>query len=71
MKRHIVALVPMRHESQRVRGKNYRNFAGRMLYRHIVDTLLDCSLIDEIVIDTDSPVITEDVSQHYPQVKLL
>ena len=67
----IVALVPMRHESQRVEGKNYRSFSGRMLYRHIVDTLLDCSLIDEIVIDTDSSVITQDVSQHYPQVKLL
>ncbi|MBW8002723.1 MAG: acylneuraminate cytidylyltransferase family protein [Planctomycetes bacterium] len=71
MSQRIVALVPMRHDSQRVAGKNYRSFAGRMLYRYIVDTLLECSFVDEIVIDTDSPVITEDVSQHYPGVKLL
>jgi CMP-N-acetylneuraminic acid synthetase len=36
----IVALVPMRHHSQRVPGKNYRMLAGKPLYQHILDTLL-------------------------------
>ena len=30
----ITALVPMRHHSQRVPGKNYRLLAGRPLYQH-------------------------------------
>lgn len=71
MKPRIVALVPMRHHSERVPGKNYRPFADRALYHHIVDALLDCELIDEVVINTDSPRITEGVSEHFPQVRLI
>jgi CMP-N-acetylneuraminic acid synthetase len=71
MKPRIVALVPMRHHSQRVPGKNFRILAGRMLYHHIVNSLLECPLIDEIAVDTDSQIITEDVSQNFPQVKII
>jgi CMP-N-acetylneuraminic acid synthetase len=67
----IVALVPMRHHSERVPGKNYRLFAGRPLYRHIVDSLLTCPLISNVVIDTDSDVIMDDVARHYPLVRLI
>ncbi|WP_434222654.1 cytidylyltransferase domain-containing protein [Limnospira platensis CENA597] len=67
----IAAIVPMRHSSERVPGKNYRNFAGVPLYHRIVNSLLACPLITEVVIDTDSPTIWEDATQHFPQVKLL
>jgi len=67
----IVALVPMRHHSERVPGKNYRPFAGRPLYHHIVESLLACPLIREVVVDTDSPTIKKDASRHFPQVRLL
>lgn len=67
----IVALVPMRYHSERVTGKNYRAFAERPLYHHIVKSLLGCSLIAEVVIDTDSPVIMDDAKQHFPQVRLI
>jgi CMP-N-acetylneuraminic acid synthetase len=67
----IVALVPMRHNSERVPGKNYRLLAGKPLFHHIVDTLLACTLIDQVVIDTDSPTIKESVAAHYPQVLVL
>lgn len=67
----IVALVPMRHNSERVPGKNYRLFAGRPLYHHIIGSLLACPLITEVVIDTDSQTIMEDASQHFPQVRLI
>ena len=71
MKKRMTALVPMRHQSERVPGKNYRVFAGQPLYRYIVKNLLACPLVDEVVIDTDSPVIMEDVSKHLPQVRLI
>ncbi|MFC1714995.1 cytidylyltransferase domain-containing protein [Candidatus Poribacteria bacterium] len=67
----IVALVPMRHHSERVHGKNYRPFAGKPLYHYIVSSLLNCPSISQVVIDTDSPVIMEDASQHFPQVRLI
>ena len=38
--RTVVAIVPMRHTSERVPQKNYRPFAGRPLYHHIVRSLL-------------------------------
>jgi len=67
----VVALVPMRHASERVPGKNYRCLGGRPLYRHIVDTLLDCPLISEVAVDTDSPVIVEGLSKDLPEVRLI
>ena len=67
----IVAIVPMRHDSQRVKGKNYREFVAKPLYHYIVGTLLDCPSISEVVIDTDSPVILEEAARLFPSVRLL
>jgi len=67
----ITALVPMRHHSQRVSGKNYRPLAGRPLYQHILDTLLSCPEIAQVVVDTDSPPLIEGLRQNYPQVLVI
>lgn len=67
----IAALVPMRHSSERVPGKNYRDFAGKPLYHRVVDSLLSCDAITEVVIDTDSPNILEDAAKCFPNVTLL
>jgi len=64
----ITALVPMRHHSERVPGKNYRMFAGKPLYAHIIETLLACPQIDQIAVDTDSPIILEGLVKNYPDV---
>jgi CMP-N-acetylneuraminic acid synthetase len=61
----------MRHHSERVPGKNYRPFAGRPLYHYIVQSLLTCPHIAQVVIDTDSPTIMNDCAQHFPQVRLI
>lgn len=67
----IVALVPMRHHSQRVPGKNYRELAGKPLFHHILHTLQDVPEIDRIVVDTDSSKIMEGVAQFFPGVTVL
>lgn len=67
----IVALVPMRHHSERVPGKNYRLVAGRPLYAYILQTLLACPEIGQVVVDTDSPVILEGVAREFPSVRLI
>jgi len=64
----IVALVPMRHESVRVPGKNYREMGGKPLFHHIIGSLLACPEINQVVVDTDSPVILEGLEKHFPQV---
>ena len=50
----LAALVPMRHHSQRVPGKNYRPLAGKPLYQHIIETLLAVPEIETVMVDTDS-----------------
>lgn len=67
----VAAIVPMRHFSQRVAGKNYRLLAGKPLFHYIIETLLSVPEIHEIVIDTDSPVIIEQCKQLFPTVRLL
>ena len=66
----IVALVPMRHDSQRVKGKNYRQLAGKPLYHHIISTLLNCPEISEVVVDTDSQPIMDGIKLDFPQVRI-
>lgn len=67
----IIALVPMRHHSQRVVGKNYRLLAGKPLYAYIIQTLLACPEISQVVVDTDSPVIMEGLALQFPSVRVL
>ena len=64
----ITALVPMRHHSQRVPGKNYRPMAGQPLYAHILRTLLEVPQISQILVDTDSQVILEGLEKDFPTV---
>jgi CMP-N-acetylneuraminic acid synthetase len=71
MKLRIAALVPMRHHSERVPAKNFRIFAGRPLYHHIIETLLVCQTITDVVIDTDSEWIMKDCQEAFPSVRLL
>ncbi len=67
----IVALVPMRHHSQRVPGKNYRSLAGRPLFHYIVDALLAVPEVEQVVVDTDSEPIIADLRSSYPAVVVI
>ena len=64
----IAALVPMRHHSQRVPGKNYRQLAGKPLFHYILDSLSECPLITDILVDTDSKVILDDIEKNFPAI---
>ena len=71
-KHRLVALMPMRHSSERVPGKNYRPFGdGRPLYHHMVEVMSSCPKIEKIVIDTDSDLITQECKKLFPQVIVL
>ena len=71
MSERIVALVPMRHDSERVPGKNYRLLGGKPLFHHVVESLLNCPRVSEAVIDTDSTLISEDVERSFPGVRVI
>ena len=67
----IVALVPMRHHSQRVPGKNYRPLGGKPLFHHILSTLLMVPEISGIVVDTDSPNVIQGLQENFPTVRCI
>ena len=67
----LVALVPMRHHSQRVPGKNYRILAGKPLFQHVIETLLAVSEIAQIIVDTDSEPVMDCLRQDFPQVMII
>ena len=50
----LVAVVPIRKGSQRVKNKNIRLFAGKNLLQHKIETLKKLNFIDDIIVNTDS-----------------
>ena len=67
----VAALVPMRHDSERVPGKNYRLFDGRPLFHRMLLTLLACPEVVRIAVDTDSPIVAEQCARHFPSVQVI
>jgi CMP-N-acetylneuraminic acid synthetase len=67
----IVALVPMRHHSQRVPGKNFRLLAGKPLYQHIIETLLSVPEVSNVIVDTDSDPVMDGLRRDFPRVVIL
>lgn len=53
----IVALLPMKANSTRVPGKNFKEFCGKPLFKWVLDTLLSVSEIDKVIINTDAKEI--------------
>ena len=50
----LVAVVPVRKGSQRVKHKNFRPFGGKNLLIHKIEMLKKLDFTDEIIINTDS-----------------
>lgn len=61
----VIALLPMKGTSERVPNKNLKDFNGIPLYRVVLDTLLNCPLIDKVVINTDSQLIKDDITKNF------
>ena len=67
----IIALVPMRHNSERVPGKNYRDLAGKPLYAWIIEVLQAVPAVSGILVDTDSPPVMDGLRADYPDVTVI
>ena len=67
----LIALLPIKAHSQRVPGKNFRDFCDKPLYTWILETLLDCPLIDRVVVDTDHEPLIDQLHARYPAVQTL
>ena len=67
----VVALMPMKGESERVHNKNMRDFNGQPLCSVMLDKLVASDLIDEVLVNTDSDLIKDFVESRYEKVKII
>ncbi len=61
----LKALLPMKGNSERVPNKNMRNFDGAPLYHAVMKSLLASKYIENVVINTDSNVISKDAKETF------
>jgi CMP-N-acetylneuraminic acid synthetase len=61
----IIALLPMKGNSERVPNKNLKDFSGKPLYHRVMETLLNSDYIDTVVVNTDSDVIKNDLKKYF------
>jgi CMP-N-acetylneuraminic acid synthetase len=66
----VVALLPMKGNSERIPGKNLKNFAGKPLFHAVMQTLEDCELVSKIIINTDSKEIADSATNNFNKVKI-
>ena len=56
--KNLTAVIPVRQGSQRVKNKNFREFAGKSLLEHKIDVVKNLP-VNEIIINTDSEYAIE------------
>jgi N-acylneuraminate cytidylyltransferase len=66
----VVALLPMKAHSERVPGKNLRPLAGRPLFHWVTEAVLGAERVADLVVDTDSDQIAENVQSSFPDVRV-
>lgn len=54
----LVAVIPMRAGSQRVKNKNFKPFASKSLFEHKIDLIKQLP-VDEVIVNTDSDYAIE------------
>ena len=69
--RKVSAMVPIKNHSERVVGKNFREFSGKPLYHNVLNELQNTYAIDEIIINTDSDIVANEAPALFSKVKIL
>ncbi len=69
--RSVTALIPIKDHSERVAGKNFRDFCGKPLYHHIINALDHTYAVDEILVNTDSHRVLAEAPTLSPKVRVI
>ncbi len=67
----ILAYIPARSGSTRIKNKNIKNFLGKPLIAYTIEQALACDFIDRIIVDTDSLKIAKIAEKYGAQVPFL
>jgi len=61
----VAAIIPIKYNSSRVPGKNFKLMNGKPLFYYIINTLLECKSIKHIIINMDNDKTEEKIKQHF------
>lgn len=70
----VVAIIPARAGSVRLKGKNMKDLCGHPLIHYTIEAALKCDFLDEIIITTDSQDIIDYYDENYledPRILLI
>lgn len=67
----IVAIIPARGGSKSIPSKNIRNFCEKPLIAWTIETAKGCSLIDRVIVSTDSPEIADMAKKYGAEIPFL
>jgi CMP-N-acetylneuraminic acid synthetase len=70
-KQKIVALIPARSGSRRVKNKNIRLLVSKPLIAYTIESALKCKSIDRVIVSTDSPLIAKIAKKYGAEVPFL
>ena len=59
----VVAFLPAKGQSRRIKSKNIRLLDGKPLFLHTLEKLMKCDFIDEVYLDSDSETIFDLASE--------
>ncbi len=68
--RKVTALIPIKEHSERVKNKNFREFNGKPLYHHILESLERTYAVDEVIINTDSYIVINEAPKLFSKVRI-
>lgn len=66
----ITAILPIKLGSERVADKNYRILGGKRLYEYVLSTLIECSLVNDVIVTTNDLRIAAEL-KNMEDVKVL
>lgn len=58
-----IAFIPLRGRSKSIPLKNIKEIAGKPLAFWVIQAALNCSLVDEVIVSTDSDIIKKKVGE--------
>jgi CMP-N,N'-diacetyllegionaminic acid synthase len=67
----VIALIPARSGSQRVKNKNIRELSGKPLIAYTIEAALSAKGIDRVIVSTDSEEIAKVASAYGAEVPFL
>jgi len=68
--RSVIAIIPIKQNSERVENKNFRDFMGKPLFHHILYKLQESSLIKKVIINTDCSDLKNNIPQSLTKVEV-